>query len=441
LVFAASLELACGNLRQPPRPGSASPTSDARSLSPDLPIPGADAVPVHDAAADPVIVAADLRGADADASSSGADVPAVGADAAVDSVVRLDADAAVADAVVATLAEVGGVDREPIDSNGGAAPRSRAILVSVDGLGAYYLRQQLDQGNLPNFAALKRNGLSTLNARSDYDYTVTLPNHVTMLTGRPVAADPALPNTTQHGWTINGDVPPSVTLHNAGNPNLFYIASIFDVVHDHGLSTCLYSGKSKFSLFANSYNGKNGAPDRVGEDDGRNKIDRVVILDAATEMLVATLEGDLAGGVCDFAFLHIADPDSTGHGSGWGSATWLSTLDQVDAWLGRLAAYTDPSKTKDPFFLVVTADHGGEGYDHSNSTLPIDYTIPFFIVGPGIPAGADLYERSGRTDPADTRPRYSEPRQPVRNADAADLIARLLGLPPVPGAFMRDLLR
>ena len=317
----------------------------------------------------------------------------------------------------------------------------RALLVSVDGLGAYYLRQQLDQGKLPNFAALKRAGASTLNARDDYDYTVTLPNHVSMLTGRPVAADPALPNTTYHGWTGNGDVPPSVTLHNAGNPNLSYIASIFDVVHDHGLATCLYAGKSKFSLFANSFNGMNGALDRVGADSGRNKIDRVVIVSVDTPVLMATIEGDLASGGCDFAFLHIADLDPMGHSAGWGSESWLSTLATVDAWLGRLAAFADPGKTKDPFFLVVTADHGGEQYDHGNPTLPVDFTIPFFIVGPGIPAGTDLYALSGRFDPADARPRYSDPQQPVRNADAANLIAHLLGLPPVPGAFMRDLLR
>jgi hypothetical protein len=317
----------------------------------------------------------------------------------------------------------------------------RALLVSVDGLGAYYLRQQLDQGKLPNFAALKRAGASTLNARADYDYAVTLPNHVTMLTGRPVAADPALPNTTHHGWAGNGDVPPALTLHNAGNPNLSYIASVFDVVHDHGLATCLYSGKTKFSLFVTSYNGKNGAPDRVGEDNGRNKIDRVVIVDLATELLMAALEGDLTSGGCDFAFLHIADTDWMGHNAGWGSEAWLSSLASVDQWLGRLAAFVDPSKTEDPFFLVITADHGGEQYGHSDPTLPSDFTIPFFIVGPGIPAGSDLYDLGGRFDPADTRPRYSDPRQPVRNADAANLVTRLLGLPPVPGAFMRDLLR
>jgi hypothetical protein len=91
--------------------------------------------------------------------------------------------------------------------------------------------------------------------------------------------------------------------------------------------------------------------------------------------------------------------------------------------------------------LVVTADHGGEGAGHSDHTVAANYTIPFFVVGPGIPGDTDLYRLSGRTDPGIERVRYSNPYQPVRNADAANVMTHLLGLPPVPGSFMRDLLK
>jgi hypothetical protein len=333
---------------------------------------------------------------------------------------------------------------DPFPSDdGGIRTSRRAILVSVDGLGAYYLQRQLDQGKLPNFAALGRAGASTLNARTDYEYTITLPNHTSMLTGRPVSADDDLPVTAYHGWTSNSDVDFSVTLHNAGNPNLRYVASVFDVVHDHGLSTCLYSGKTKFTLYSNSYNALNGALDPVGEDNGRNKIDRVAIMDHRTDLVINTALGDLAGGVCDFAFIHIADTDWVGHAEGWGSDAWLSTLDTIDDWIGRIAKFADARVTSEPYALVVTADHGGIDYGHSDATLPIDYTIPFFVIGPGLPPGANLYARTNprRADPRDTRPRYSAPLQPVRNADAANLITTLLGLPPVPGSFMHNLLR
>jgi hypothetical protein len=327
--------------------------------------------------------------------------------------------------------------------DGGTQPKPHAILVSVDGLGAYYIRQQLGQGKLPNFAALARAGASTLNARADYEYTLTLPNHTSMITGRPVSADDDLPNTTYHGWTINSDVDYFTTLHNSGNPNLHYIASVFDVAHDHGLSTCLYSGKTKFMLFANSYNAVNGAPDTEGEDNGRGKLDRVVITENRTDLLIDTALGDLAGGACDVAFIHIADMDWVGHDQGWGSDAWLSTLDTVDEWIGRIARFADAQETSEPYALVVTADHGGVDYDHSDATLPIDYAIPFYIISRDVPPDTNLYALTGpkRADPGAARPRYSAPLQPVRNADAANVVTALLGLPPVPGSFMRDLLK
>ena len=74
---------------------------------------------------------------------------------------------------------------------------------------------------------------------------------------------------------------PEVTLHNSGNPNLSYVASIFDVAHDHGLRTCFYAGKAKFILYARSYDAQHGAPDTVGLDDGRGKIDRCMILESS----------------------------------------------------------------------------------------------------------------------------------------------------------------
>ncbi len=86
-----------------------------------------------------------------------------------------------------------------------------------------------------------------------------------------------------HGYTRNGTPSAAETLHDVGNPSLSYIASTFDVAHDYGLSTALYSGKSKFAIFPQSYNVTSqtmgGQPDQYLDngDQGRNKIDRVVL--------------------------------------------------------------------------------------------------------------------------------------------------------------------
>jgi len=316
-----------------------------------------------------------------------------------------------------------------------------AILISVDGLGAGYVAQLLSQRRLPNIAALAVWGASTLRARPDYDYTETLPDHTSMITGRPVAAVPGLPNDVYHGYVKNGMPGPDETLHNSGNPNLAYVASVFDVAHDAGLKTCLYSGKPKFVLFAQSYSATAGAPDVTGADNGQNKIDRCSIVEQNTAALVAMAAADMAAGLCDFVFFHVADTDFLGHSVGWGSPEWLNFLDTVDAWVGTLAKFTALTQPE-PWALVLTADHGGSGYSHIDPTVLDDYRIPFFVVGPNVKADTDLYEFVGknRRDPGLERPDYTAAPQPIRNGDAANTILRMLGLPSVPGSLMKDLL-
>lgn len=297
------------------------------------------------------------------------------------------------------------------------------IQISVDGLSGILLQGLVQNDPTHQLAGFERflsEGASTFNARADYTYTITLPNHTSMLTGRPVERPDGAPDTVHHGWIGNDTPAPGVTLHNGGNPTLSYVASSFDVAHDHGLSTALYASKSKFVLFQRSY------PD---------KIDRYVNTGAAA--MHASFLADLEASHFAYAFVHSSLPDDAGHDYGWGSPQWNDAVRSVDDMLESLFALiqADPALAGHTL-VILTADHGGSGTGHSDATLPADYTIPFFAWGDGVQAGANLYTLncSTRADPGSGRPSYTAAVQPIRNGDGANLALAALGLSAVPGS-------
>jgi predicted AlkP superfamily pyrophosphatase or phosphodiesterase len=312
------------------------------------------------------------------------------------------------------------------------------IHVSVDGLRPDAITS-LGPDALPNFYRLRTEGAFTDNARSDYDMTVTLPNHVTQLTGRGIMGPAG------HNWTGNADPLPGVTLHsNKGS----YVAGVFDVAHDNGLHTGAFVSKTKFSLIDVSWDAVNGAPDTTGDDNGTDKID-AYSYNGNTAELTGALAADMSTDPFNYAFLHLLDPDVTGHASGWDTtpgSPYSNTIRAMDEWLGMLLSAIDQdTRLAGHTAMIVTADHGGYGHDHADPTLPEDYTVPFYVWGPGVTAGGDLYaiDAVTRCDPGVGRPLYSDVIQPIRNGDAANLALDLLGLGPVPGStinFAQDLM-
>ena len=113
------------------------------------------------------------------------------------------------------------------------------IQISVDGLRADFLQDLIATdtvGDFSNFARFMDEGVGTFNARTDFSHTNTLPNHVSMLSGRPVQRPAGQAVTVNHGYTSNSQPRSDWTLHNRGNLAVPYVASTFDVAHDNGLS-------------------------------------------------------------------------------------------------------------------------------------------------------------------------------------------------------------
>jgi hypothetical protein len=299
------------------------------------------------------------------------------------------------------------------------------VALSVDGLGSFYLQTMVDAGKLPHFKQLQAESAGTTQARCDYDVSVTLPNHTSMVTSRRIIG------VEGHNWSNNTDPAKGVTLHSHKGA---YVASVFDVAHDHGLRTGMWATKTKFALFPNSYNETNGAPDATGVDDGRKKVDYSYIKSSVA--LMDNFIAVMTNRPCQFTFVHFGECDAAGHTQGWGSESFNAALILLDGQLGRLMDLIamDP-KLKGKTTLIVTADHGGAEKNHSDATRLLNYTIPFYVWGAGVTPG-DLYgfNAASRTSPGEGRPDYTASRQPVRNGEVGNLALALLGLPPIPGS-------
>jgi hypothetical protein len=329
-----------------------------------------------------------------------------------------------------------------------ARAADHVIHVSVDGLHAGHLEALLAgdvQGDYAHFARFVDEGATTFNARADFTHTNTIPNHTTMLSGRPVLQPAGQSNTVHHGYTNNGTPDPNDTLHNAGNPALSYVQSVFDVAHDRGLRTALYASKSKFVIYEQSYDADSGAADPVAPDDGADKIDaydnRSTGNPANASNLHQQFLTDMVVQRFHYAFVHYRDPDSAGHAAGWGSPTWNAAVAGVDDYLGDLFALVEADPTLDgATAIILTSDHGGSGNGHGAASDPNNYRIPFFVWGAEVVAGADLYvlDPQARADPGMSRPDYDAPVPPIRNGDSGNLALHLLGLPAIEGSTINS---
>lgn len=294
-----------------------------------------------------------------------------------------------------------------------AAPRSlpteqRVLAISIDGLNPAALRR-LGTERTPTLHRLLAEGASTLNARTARELTLTLPNHTGMVTGRRVDA-----RKRGHGVTWNTHRPRTTVQKAAGHG----VASIFSVVDAAGGGSAVFTGKDKLTLFERSWP---AGVDRFTFDE-----DPLALVKAARRDLVRSGRA--------FTLLHLATPDVVGHEHGFMSRRYLDAVARTDRLVTKVVrAIEDHPSLEDDLVLVLTADHGGKGRGHYDADRLADYRVPFLAWGDGIEP-ADLYDLNpDYRDPGTRRTSYAG-EQPVRNADLANLVARLLDLDPVPGS-------
>lgn len=323
---------------------------------------------------------------------------------------------------------------QPQDAQAQNQRVEHVVHISIDALGGKYLAQFLEQSpeEFKNFSRLIEEGASTLNARTDYSHTITLPNHTSMITGRPVQTPEGFERARGHYWQNNSTPGKEEALHDK-NPDGGYTSSTFDVVHENGMTTALYSTKAKFIIYAQTYSESKGAPGAHG----RSKIDHFLTGGKMHEEAMEQLRKYKP----NYTFLHYGQPDSAGHGHGYLGDEYRDAVKLVDGFLGDLFdIVTNDAGWKGRTAIILSADHGGQPktQGHGNAAHPYNYTLPFLVWGAGVAQGVDLYSinRKTRTNPAQDRVQYGLVDQPIRNGDGGNLALDLLGLPSIPGSFI-----
>jgi len=234
------------------------------------------------------------------------------------------------------------------------ARAQRALIISIDGLRPDVLLR----ADAPRIRELMRQGSFTFWARSTA-VSITLPTHVSMLTG----VEPQV-----HGIHWNGDLPLS-------EPVYPKVSTIFELAKKAGYTTGAVTGKSKFNVL-----GKPGTIDYAYWPD-EAKSDDADVAAHAQQMLHSHQP--------EMLFVHFPGVDNVGHKIGWGTPEQLAAVAVADKAVGQLMDALMELRLRDQTFVIITADHGGAGRSHGADDFRSRH-IPWIALGPGVRKNYDL---------------------------------------------------
>jgi len=226
---------------------------------------------------------------------------------------------------------------------------SHVIVISIDGLRP----DAIERAPAKHLQALIERGAYCATAKT-VSPTVTLPGHVSMLSGLDVG---------RHGVTANEEL-----------PGFFMAPTVFTAAKNMNLRTGIFFSKSKLRYLAR--------PGAVDVAYGTAIV--TVEPDAATTAaaLARVFAERWAERSFDFAFVHLREPDEAGHKEGWMTEAYLRGVAEADAAVGSIL---ETVRASERVAVIVTADHGGTGLTHAD-----DPVIPWICVGPGVTPGLKI---------------------------------------------------
>jgi hypothetical protein len=286
----------------------------------------------------------------------------------------------------------------------------RVVVVDVEGLrpGVVTARRT------PWLARMREHGATALAGRT-VESPAALPNMVSMVTGRPVRVSAG-------GHGVKASSTRSTVQHTSGR----YVSSIFDVAHNLGLSTALYSGDPRSKFLVRSWGRSHGGGDPYGKNNGRSKFS-IAKVSGKDSKAIRAARAQLAKNAPRLTFVQLGQAAGAGQRSGFNSARYYRSLRASDARVGSLLrTISRHQQTAGSTLVIVTASTNGLRSSKR-------YAVPILVWGHGV-ARASLYT----LNPAYAYPRSARPsyrgRQPIRNGDVANLVTSSLRIPAVPGS-------
>ncbi len=227
------------------------------------------------------------------------------------------------------------------------------IWIGSDGFGAHYVNWD----ELPNLKKMKENGAWTLHMRSVLPSSSAI-NWETQLVGAP---------SESHGYRTWGskepDLPPIFIGENGRFPDIFYVIK---QAYSDAKTSCVYSWDGIGFLYDKACV---DADNFVKTDPEVYETGKAYIADKPT-----------------FSFIYFSEPDSTGHGIGWGTPEYQAMLTTIDAYVGKLLADIEAAGIADETVVLFSADHGGTEKGHGDLLME-HMEVPFLIYGKGVKAG------------------------------------------------------
>ncbi|ATP57113.1 alkaline phosphatase [Pedobacter ginsengisoli] len=226
------------------------------------------------------------------------------------------------------------------------------VLIGCDGFGAY----AVPDAKMPNLKKLMETGSWSLKARSVLPSSSAV-NWASMLMG----AGP-----TEHGYTEWGSKTPEIPSATTTKYGIF--PSIFSVIRDQkpaAKTAVIYSWPG------------------IGPLVEKDAISIVVPGNDNDDFCADTAATIIKRDKPYFTFVHLDEPDGTGHGIGHRTPAYYEQLQKVDIRIGKIVQAVKDAGIENETIIILSADHGGTGKGHGGKSLD-EVLIPWVINGVGV---------------------------------------------------------